>query len=204
MAPSPGGRGSFAATAVVAAKEGHRQNQPSSSETAKSSWILHHWKETASMSKLSNRTKNLLGKWKSHSQSVDGAGVVGAGVPGSSAHPQLAATPNSSCLEVEGGNAYGGLGSSDQGLFLHSYRSDRSSGPLGAASSGPASTNGHFASGFSQQQQQHLQQNCNNQAKAKWSEHVWSKSRHAFLIIFEIMRSNLVTFLPKGLWPLAH
>lgn len=42
----------------------------------KSRKFLNQWKQAASMSKLGNRTRNLLGKWKSHSQSVD---IVGSG-----------------------------------------------------------------------------------------------------------------------------
>ena len=38
----------------------------------KSRKILNHWREAAGMSKIGNRTKNLLGKWqKTQSQSVD-------------------------------------------------------------------------------------------------------------------------------------
>lgn len=40
---------------------------------ARSKKFFDQWKQAASMSKLGNRTKNLLGKFKSHSQSVDAA-----------------------------------------------------------------------------------------------------------------------------------
>ena len=43
---------------------------PASSTMAKSRKFFDQWKQAASISKLGNRTKNLLGKWKSHSQSV--------------------------------------------------------------------------------------------------------------------------------------
>ena len=43
----------------------------SKQDPIKSRKFVKHWKEAASMSKLGNRTKSLLGKFKPHSQSVD-------------------------------------------------------------------------------------------------------------------------------------
>ncbi len=53
-----------------------QQQIPGQDPRLKSKKFLNQWKQAASMSKLGNRTRNLLGKWKSHSQSVD---VVGSG-----------------------------------------------------------------------------------------------------------------------------
>ncbi|XP_059084402.1 uncharacterized protein LOC131881530 [Tigriopus californicus] len=46
-------------------------------EPRKSKRLLNQWRQAASMSKFGNRTRNLLGKWKSHSQSVDIVGSAG-------------------------------------------------------------------------------------------------------------------------------
>lgn len=62
------------------------RSSTSSTTTAKSRKFFDQWKQAASMSKLGNRTKNLLGKWKSHSQSVDivlgNSGGSGPATPG--------------------------------------------------------------------------------------------------------------------------
>ena len=56
-----GGNGSAISTNTDGSKQ----------DPVKSRKFVKHWKEAASMSKLGNRTKSLLGKFKPHSQSVD-------------------------------------------------------------------------------------------------------------------------------------
>lgn len=63
----------------------HQNPEPSSTgnsslkKQARSKKFFDQWKQAASMSKLGNRTKNLLGKFKSHSQSVEA--VSGGNLP---------------------------------------------------------------------------------------------------------------------------
>ena len=117
----------------------------SSTTTAKSRKFFDQWKQAASMSKLGNRTKNLLGKWKSHSQSVD----IVLGNNGGSGP----ATP--------GGNA----GMNASGIRI---THDGLGGHHGVMGSDPGSTDGHA---FAMDKQDPAPQ----KGKAQWSEHVWSK-----------------------------
>ena len=98
------------------------------------------------MSKLGNRTKNLLGKWKTHSQSVDVAGSAGALesalLTGQHAGNGLGSDP---CMLEAGGS---GVHSHGNGIL----REESSQGSEGGEKPQPAKS-----------------------AKTQWSEHVWSE-----------------------------
>ncbi len=131
----------------------------------KSKKFLNQWKQAASMSKITNRTKNLLGKWKSHSQSVDIGGATHV-YDGSHDHH----------------GAMSGLGSDPGGPFgLH--------GSLDCGGSGPATPPN------AQQAQSKQQQAPQSTAKAKWTEHVWSEYFFgcAFFILQIIRKSRLLS-----------
>ena len=95
---------------------------------------------------IGNRTKNLLGKWKSHSQSVDISGSVDP---------------------VSMGGSSAGLGSDPcMSDSLSHIASGQRPSSLGANSTISEASGG---SGADQQAAGAAS------AKAKWSEHVWSK-----------------------------
>ena len=119
------------------------------------------------MSKLGNRTRNLLGKWKSHSQSVDFGGSV---------------------LDSDGATM-GSMGSDPSGLDgLAPNGCVVGSGvPVGSHGSGASvvggahgtvpgvnGTSGDIKPGT---------------AKAQWSEHVWSKYPENITHLSETMNS---------------
>ena len=150
---------------------------PSSSSHVKSRKILNHWREAAGMSKLGNRTKNLLGKWqRSNSQSVDT--VTNHPNPHFNHHPMPGGAAACSAPGVGGSNGaiHGGGGSltlmgsihgSDPGSFSEGGLGSGGGGqvqsfekPAVAAAPTATSANGHPTS---------------SKAKTQWSEHVWSE-----------------------------
>lgn len=115
------------------------------------------------MSKLGNRTRNLLGKWKSHSQSVD---IAGSGSVLDSDGMAIDTVGSDPCgldgiVAPNGSQAPANSGAGGSGTGIGGAAAQNSAGSAGQVAPGVNGFNGDIKPGT---------------AKAQWSEHVWSKS----------------------------
>ena len=122
------GGGGWRQRGQSAERRSRASTTPTTATTAKSKKFFDQWKQAASMSKLGNRTKNLLGKRKSHSQSGDivigNRSSSGPATPGANASISASGIRN-----INDGLGHGVMGSDPGSTDGHAFAMDKQEPP---------------------------------------------------------------------------